>query len=177
MTVSDDSIAQCVRELRDRLGDNDHSLIKTVSRRGYLLNAVVTIAPQTKPLSPSIRRDRIRRKCGSCLSEPAQLRASPKLAAVVSCKCSSTICHSSHVGCLAKSAGRAPYIGECPVSPQPSPNEIDCLSRAAQCRERAERNDASCVKAAYLRQAEVWLYLAGSDQFEEKDMPKAVEQR
>jgi hypothetical protein len=55
------------------------------------------------------------------------------------------------------------------------------LSRAAQCRERAERNDASCVKAAYLRQAEVWLYLAGSDQFEEKnkeekDMPKAVEQ-
>jgi formylglycine-generating enzyme required for sulfatase activity len=42
VTVSDDSIAQCVRELRDRLGDNDHSLIKTVSRRGYLLNAVVT---------------------------------------------------------------------------------------------------------------------------------------
>jgi len=42
LTVSDDSIAQCVRELRDRLGDNDHSLIKTVSRRGYLLNAVVT---------------------------------------------------------------------------------------------------------------------------------------
>src|SRR5215467_9535688 len=42
VTVSDDSIAQCIRELRDRLGDNDHSLIKTVSRRGYLLNAVVT---------------------------------------------------------------------------------------------------------------------------------------
>jgi formylglycine-generating enzyme required for sulfatase activity len=41
VTVSDDSIAQCVRELRDRLGDNDHNLIKTVSRRGYLLNAVV----------------------------------------------------------------------------------------------------------------------------------------
>jgi formylglycine-generating enzyme required for sulfatase activity/DNA-binding winged helix-turn-helix (wHTH) protein len=42
VTVSDDSIAQCVRELRDKLGDNDHSLIKTVSRRGYLLDAVVT---------------------------------------------------------------------------------------------------------------------------------------
>src|SRR6267154_6237575 len=39
VTVSDDSIAQCVRELRDRLGDNDHNLIKTVSRRGYLLSA------------------------------------------------------------------------------------------------------------------------------------------
>src|ERR1700733_2685715 len=36
--VSDDSIAQCIRELRDKLGDNNHSLIKTVSRRGYLLN-------------------------------------------------------------------------------------------------------------------------------------------
>jgi formylglycine-generating enzyme required for sulfatase activity len=42
VTVSDDSITQCIRELRDKLGDNDHSLIKTVSRRGYLLNAVVT---------------------------------------------------------------------------------------------------------------------------------------
>jgi formylglycine-generating enzyme required for sulfatase activity len=41
VTVSDDSIAQCIRELRDRLGDTDHTLIKTVARRGYLLNAVV----------------------------------------------------------------------------------------------------------------------------------------
>src|SRR5689334_379165 len=40
--VSDDSIAQCIRELRGKLGDTDHSLIKTMSRRGYLLDAVVT---------------------------------------------------------------------------------------------------------------------------------------
>ena len=40
--VSDDSIAQCIRELRLRLGDDNHSLIKTVSRRGYLLDTVVT---------------------------------------------------------------------------------------------------------------------------------------
>jgi formylglycine-generating enzyme required for sulfatase activity len=40
--VSDDSIAQCIRELRSRLGDNDHSLIKTISRRGYLLDTPVT---------------------------------------------------------------------------------------------------------------------------------------
>jgi len=46
--VSDDSIAQCIRELRSRLGDDDHSLIKTVSRRGYLLDTVVTPgAPQS----------------------------------------------------------------------------------------------------------------------------------
>jgi formylglycine-generating enzyme required for sulfatase activity len=47
VTVSDDSIVQCIRELRDKLGDNDHSLIKTVSRRGYLLDTAVSAgAPQ-----------------------------------------------------------------------------------------------------------------------------------
>jgi DNA-binding winged helix-turn-helix (wHTH) protein len=40
--VSDDSIAQCIRELRNKLGDGNHSLIKTVSRRGYLLDATVS---------------------------------------------------------------------------------------------------------------------------------------
>jgi formylglycine-generating enzyme required for sulfatase activity len=40
--VSDDSIAQCIRELRSKLGDTDHSLIKTMSRRGYLLDTLVT---------------------------------------------------------------------------------------------------------------------------------------
>ena len=53
--VSDDSIAQCIRELRSRLGDTDHKLIKTMSRRGYLLDAVVTTeAPPSidaKPIS------------------------------------------------------------------------------------------------------------------------------
>src|SRR5215470_11872451 len=45
--VSDDSIAQCIRELRSRLGDTDHSLIKTIARRGYLLDTIVTTkAPQ-----------------------------------------------------------------------------------------------------------------------------------
>src|ERR1700704_4472694 len=49
VTVSDDSIAQCIRELRHKLGDDDHSLIKTVSRRGYLLDAAVTRAePQCR---------------------------------------------------------------------------------------------------------------------------------
>src|SRR5262245_19539512 len=40
--VSDDSIAQCIRELRSKLGDTDHSLIKTMSRREYLLDTTVT---------------------------------------------------------------------------------------------------------------------------------------
>ena len=39
VTVTDDSLVQRIRELRQSLGDDDHSLIKTVSRRGYLLDA------------------------------------------------------------------------------------------------------------------------------------------
>jgi DNA-binding transcriptional LysR family regulator/DNA-binding winged helix-turn-helix (wHTH) protein len=50
VTVSDASLVQCVRELRHRLGDDDHRLIKTVSRRGYFLDATLTtVTPQTSP--------------------------------------------------------------------------------------------------------------------------------
>jgi formylglycine-generating enzyme required for sulfatase activity len=53
VAVSDDSIAQCIRELRDKLGDDGHRLVKTVSRRGYLLDAVVsTRAPEALAIAP-----------------------------------------------------------------------------------------------------------------------------
>jgi formylglycine-generating enzyme required for sulfatase activity len=46
VTVGDDSLVQCIRELRLKLGDDDRRLIKTVSRRGYLLDAsVLATAP------------------------------------------------------------------------------------------------------------------------------------
>jgi DNA-binding winged helix-turn-helix (wHTH) protein len=45
--VSDDSLVQCVRELRQILGDREHRLIKTVMRRGYLLDTKVTMAAAT----------------------------------------------------------------------------------------------------------------------------------
>jgi len=45
VTVSDDSIVQCIGELRHKLGDDDRRLIKTVSRRGYLLDAAVSEGP------------------------------------------------------------------------------------------------------------------------------------
>jgi formylglycine-generating enzyme required for sulfatase activity/DNA-binding winged helix-turn-helix (wHTH) protein len=48
--VSDDSIAQCIRELRGKLGDDGHSLIKTVSRRGYLLDATITTSAPPYPV-------------------------------------------------------------------------------------------------------------------------------
>ena len=42
VVVSDDSLVQCIRELRDKLGDEGHRLIKTVHRRGYLLDVAVS---------------------------------------------------------------------------------------------------------------------------------------
>src|SRR5262245_57245562 len=43
VVVSDDSLVQCIRELRDKLGDQERRLIKTVHRRGYLLDVAVTM--------------------------------------------------------------------------------------------------------------------------------------
>lgn len=45
VAVSDDSLVQCIRELRLKLRDDDHRIIKTVSRRGYRLDA--------RPVPPS----------------------------------------------------------------------------------------------------------------------------
>ena len=52
VAVCDDSLVQCIRELRQKLGDEDRRLIKTVSRRGYLLDAVV-LAPSSLPWGES----------------------------------------------------------------------------------------------------------------------------
>jgi DNA-binding winged helix-turn-helix (wHTH) protein len=39
--VGDDSLAQCLMEVRRALGDDSHHYIRTVPRRGYLFNVVV----------------------------------------------------------------------------------------------------------------------------------------
>jgi formylglycine-generating enzyme required for sulfatase activity/DNA-binding winged helix-turn-helix (wHTH) protein len=58
VAVSDDSLVQCIRELRQKLGDREHHLIKTVSRRGYLLDA--TLRTDGGPL-PHTRQELMRR--------------------------------------------------------------------------------------------------------------------
>lgn len=45
--VTDDSLVQCIRELRKIIADHDRRMIRTVPRRGYLLEADV------RPASPS----------------------------------------------------------------------------------------------------------------------------
>jgi DNA-binding winged helix-turn-helix (wHTH) protein len=54
VAVSDDSLVQCIGELRQKLGDDEHRLIKTVSRRGYLLDASVS-APLAQEAESSVR--------------------------------------------------------------------------------------------------------------------------
>ncbi len=49
VTVSDNSLVQCIRELRQKLSDEDRRLIKTVARRGYLLEATVALREQSSP--------------------------------------------------------------------------------------------------------------------------------
>jgi formylglycine-generating enzyme required for sulfatase activity/DNA-binding winged helix-turn-helix (wHTH) protein len=56
VVVTDDSLVQCIRELRERLGDADHRLIVTVSRRGYRLDAPVRVTVQNPPSAGAMDR-------------------------------------------------------------------------------------------------------------------------
>jgi formylglycine-generating enzyme required for sulfatase activity len=56
--VGDDSLTQCIHELRQLLGDSDRRLIKTIARRGYLLDALPIASPVAA--SPSIAADQSR---------------------------------------------------------------------------------------------------------------------
>ena len=51
--VTDDSIAQCVRDIRHALGDSRLQLLRTVPRRGYLFAAEVVAADAAVPAAPA----------------------------------------------------------------------------------------------------------------------------
>jgi len=70
VVVTDDSLVQCVKEIRHALGDDGQRLIRTVPRRGYMLSADVTaseaqavVTPQASAVStdPKPRHQRRRR--------------------------------------------------------------------------------------------------------------------
>jgi TolB-like protein len=54
VVVNDESLSQCVRELRGALGDEGQALIRTVPRRGYLFDPVEAVPPAvaTRPAVP-----------------------------------------------------------------------------------------------------------------------------
>ncbi len=57
VSVTDDSLIQCIRELRLKLGDDSRRLIKTIPRRGYLLDT--NVAPRADSPEPApITRNR-----------------------------------------------------------------------------------------------------------------------
>jgi TolB-like protein/Flp pilus assembly protein TadD len=58
VAVSDDSLIQCIRELRLKLGDDARKLIKTVSRRGYMLDMPVTVARPSAQRVDQLRQGR-----------------------------------------------------------------------------------------------------------------------
>jgi len=52
--VSEDSLTQCVRDLRKALGDEEQEWLRTVSRRGYILADDTTHAAATAPMIASL---------------------------------------------------------------------------------------------------------------------------
>lgn len=72
VTVTDDSLVQCVREIRQAIKDDEQRIIKTVPRRGYLFDAPVTSQIATAPLNAS---------SGNILATAWQSRSPPNAAA------------------------------------------------------------------------------------------------
>lgn len=56
--VTDDSVVQCITELRSTLDDQDQNIIRTVPRRGYRFDAVLTpvVAPQPRDSRDAAKR-------------------------------------------------------------------------------------------------------------------------
>jgi pimeloyl-ACP methyl ester carboxylesterase len=46
LSVTDDSLVQCIKDIREAVGDNEHRIIKTLPRRGYLFAAKISGAAQ-----------------------------------------------------------------------------------------------------------------------------------
>ena len=53
--VTDDSLVQCITEIRKALGDNDHTIIRTLSKRGYIFTARVMSETKIGQRRPSWR--------------------------------------------------------------------------------------------------------------------------
>jgi DNA-binding winged helix-turn-helix (wHTH) protein/quercetin dioxygenase-like cupin family protein len=54
LAISDDSLAQCVLEVRRSLGDDTHGLIKTAPRRGYIFDDRVVAIADALPVETAV---------------------------------------------------------------------------------------------------------------------------
>jgi len=81
--VGDDSLFQCIREIRTALGDEERQLIKLVSGRGYLFEAEVSV--EQGGASPRLEAAHALGSTGAELAAPAGVVAvGPAVVAVVS---------------------------------------------------------------------------------------------
>ncbi|MBN8950553.1 MULTISPECIES: winged helix-turn-helix domain-containing protein [unclassified Rhizobium] len=81
--VGEDSLFQCIREIRTALGDTERHMIKLVSGRGYLFTADVTVRQEASEL-PHAARDIPASGAGATVDEgraPARLFGSRKILA------------------------------------------------------------------------------------------------
>lgn len=62
VVVTDDSLVQCVAELRAALGDRDQRLIKTLPRRGYMFDTAIDEARPEPGTRPTTQAHRARRR-------------------------------------------------------------------------------------------------------------------
>jgi len=76
LVVSDDSLVQCIRELRQTLGDDQHRLIKTLPRRGYLLTPPFRLIKRAQDRLPDRPRaaPRARKNSRGSLYQTMRLR-------------------------------------------------------------------------------------------------------
>ena len=51
-TVTDDSLVQCISEIRRALGDREHAIIQTIAKRGYKANATPVPVAGSEPKDP-----------------------------------------------------------------------------------------------------------------------------
>src|SRR5262245_24102445 len=56
VVVSEESLTQSIWQLRQKLGDEEHRLIKTVPRRGYLLDVALEAGNVATSEQPAVRR-------------------------------------------------------------------------------------------------------------------------
>jgi adenylate cyclase len=69
--VTDDSLVQCIREVREAIGDADHRIVRTVPRRGYLFAAAVSgTAPPAEPRPARVPDDEAPPAPASAGAEP-----------------------------------------------------------------------------------------------------------
>ena len=98
--VSDDSLAQCVSDVRQALNDADRRIIRTVPRRGYLFAAPVAVQPRHRALGRPSRARRSSRSGPSAGSgfalglapfnqhvDPTETPAAVTVPAIVAVRC------------------------------------------------------------------------------------------